>query len=146
MRYQSLEINYHTAPNNKSTALPILQKLISIMVCLLGRAEYRDLGSASLAAARPPGPWRQYPSSPEGWGVKTQSLLASMPCSHRSHMIVLVTRWRPVLYFPDTEFHTFFSGQVPISSDIHVVQTFPDMSGARPSCRSWPDCSLRPFP
>ena len=40
MRYQSWEINYHTAPNNKSTALPILQKLISIMVCLLGRAEY----------------------------------------------------------------------------------------------------------
>ena len=27
MRYQSLEINYHTAPNNKSTALPILQKI-----------------------------------------------------------------------------------------------------------------------
>ena len=38
------------------------------------------------------------------------------------------------------------SGQVPISSDIHVVRTFPDMSGARLSCRSWPDCSLRPFP
>ena len=53
--------------------------------------------------------------------------------------------WRPVLYFPGTEFHTFFSGHVPISSDIHVVRTFPDMSGARPSCRSWPDCSLRPF-
>ena len=36
---------------------------------------YRDMGSASLAAARPaarpPGPWRQYPSNPEGWGVKT---------------------------------------------------------------------------
>ena len=38
---------------------------------------YKDMGSASLAAARPtacppapPGPWRQYPSSPEGWGVK----------------------------------------------------------------------------
>ena len=31
MRYQSWEINYHTAPNNKSTALPILQKLISII-------------------------------------------------------------------------------------------------------------------
>ena len=30
MGYQSLEINYHTAPNNKSTALPISQKLISI--------------------------------------------------------------------------------------------------------------------
>ena len=31
---------------------------------------YRDMGAASLAAARqtarPPGPWRQYPSSPEG--------------------------------------------------------------------------------
>ena len=57
-----------------------------------------------------------------------------------------ISRWRLVLYFPDTEFHTFFSGQVPISSDIHVVRTFPDMSGARLSCRSWPDCSLRPFP
>ena len=35
---------------------------------------YRDMGSASLAAAqppaRPPGLWRQYPSSPEGWGLK----------------------------------------------------------------------------
>ena len=35
---------------------------------------YRDMGSASLAAAHPvspsPGPWRQYPSSPESWGVK----------------------------------------------------------------------------
>ena len=35
-------------------------------------------GSASLAAARPatrpPGPWRQYPSSPEGWGVKMVTL------------------------------------------------------------------------
>ena len=33
------------------------------------------MGSTSLAAARPtarpPGPWRQYPSSPEGWGVKS---------------------------------------------------------------------------
>ena len=27
---------------------------------------YRDMGSASLAAARPPEPWRQYPSSPKG--------------------------------------------------------------------------------
>ena len=36
---------------------------------------YRDMGSTSLAAARqaarPPGLWRQYPSSPEGWGVKS---------------------------------------------------------------------------
>ena len=42
MRFQSLEINYHTAPNNKSTALPILQKLISMLVCLLGRAEFEN--------------------------------------------------------------------------------------------------------
>ena len=31
---------------------------------------YRDMGSASLAAARPAEPWRQYPSSPKGWKVK----------------------------------------------------------------------------
>ena len=35
---------------------------------------YRDMGSASLAVARPAGhppePWRQDPSSPKGWGVK----------------------------------------------------------------------------
>ena len=31
---------------------------------------YRDMGSASLAAAHPPEPWRQYPSSPKGWRVK----------------------------------------------------------------------------
>ena len=52
---------------------------------------YRDMGSASLAAARPtarpparqsarpparpPGPWRQYPSSPEGWGVKSHTYI-----------------------------------------------------------------------
>ena len=34
---------------------------------------YKDMGSASLAAARPtarpPRPWQQYPSRPEGWGV-----------------------------------------------------------------------------
>ena len=28
--------------------------------------------------ARPPGPWRQYPSSPEGWGVKSD-LFTTMP-------------------------------------------------------------------
>ena len=30
---------------------------------------YRDMGSTSLAAAHPSGPWWQYPSSPEGWEV-----------------------------------------------------------------------------
>ena len=58
---------------------------------------YRDMGSASLAAAHPPGPWRQYPSSPEGWGVKTvtnhihdchmmniQSMIANTRNGHRS--------------------------------------------------------------
>ena len=46
---------------------------------------YRDMGSASLAAARPaarpPGPWRQYPSSPEGWGVKRIHLMQSIDTS-----------------------------------------------------------------
>ena len=32
---------------------------------------FRDMGSLSLAAARPTEPWGQHPSSPEGWGVKT---------------------------------------------------------------------------
>ena len=61
---------------------------------------YRDMGSASLAAARPtdrpparpparppvrpparpPGPWRQYPSSPEGWGVKMRLKMSSANC------------------------------------------------------------------
>ena len=40
-RYRSLEINYHTARNNERTSLPILQKIISVPLCLLGRAEYR---------------------------------------------------------------------------------------------------------
>ena len=35
---------------------------------------YRDMGSSNLAAdrptARPSEPWQQYPSSPDGWGVK----------------------------------------------------------------------------
>ena len=39
---------------------------------------YRDMGSASLAAARPPGTWRQYPSSPEGWWVKTGLRLSNL--------------------------------------------------------------------
>ena len=57
---------------------------------------YRDMGSASLAAARPtarppvrpparpPGPWRQYPSSLEGWGVKN-SLQNVFTYSHSAH-------------------------------------------------------------
>ena len=67
------------------------------------------------------------------------NLLSALDCRNG------VIRWRLVLYFPDTEFHTFFSGQVPISSDIHVVRTFPDMSGARLSCRSWPIAHLGHF-
>ena len=47
---------------------------------------YRDMGSASLAAARPaahpPGPWRQYPSSPEGWGVKRKTWCSHTRCYH----------------------------------------------------------------
>ena len=44
----------------------------------------------------------------------------------------MINRWRPVPYFPDIVLHAFFS----------IVLTFPDMSGARACCRSWPDCSL----
>ena len=42
MKYQSLEINYHIAPNNKSTVLPILEKItwkLTKMIefaCILG--------------------------------------------------------------------------------------------------------------
>ena len=64
---------------------------------------YRDMGSASLAAARPaarpparpPGPWRQYPSSPEGWGVKRQWLTNTRLLSHSSLnqcRVILFTR------------------------------------------------------
>ena len=50
---------------------------------------YRDMGSASLAAARPaarppahpPGPWRQYPSSPKGWGVKSVDFTPVLDCN-----------------------------------------------------------------
>ena len=38
-RYRSLEMNYHTAPDNERTTWPILQKIISAPLCLLGRAE-----------------------------------------------------------------------------------------------------------
>ena len=37
--YQSSETNYRTAPNNERTALPILQKIISVPLRLLGSAE-----------------------------------------------------------------------------------------------------------
>ena len=41
-------------------------------------SSYRDMGSTSLAAVRPPthppGSWLQYPSSPEGWGLKKMAL------------------------------------------------------------------------
>ena len=40
---------------------------------------YRDMGSASLAAARPPEPWQQYPSSPKGWGIKSSQIFCLMP-------------------------------------------------------------------
>ena len=36
----------------------------------LGMEKYRNMGSASLAATLPAGPWRKHPSSLEGCGVK----------------------------------------------------------------------------
>ena len=44
-RYQSLEINYHTTPNNERTALPILKKIINALLYLSGRAEYINMES-----------------------------------------------------------------------------------------------------
>ena len=44
---------------------------------------YRDMGSVSLAAARPPEPWRQYPSSPKGWGVKFRNNLSNRCTCHK---------------------------------------------------------------
>ena len=62
---------------------------------------YRDMGSASLAAARPaarpPEPWRQYPSSPKGWGVKSTklTLLVMKPdYSVRTRRISLLMPWK----------------------------------------------------
>ena len=62
---------------------------------------YRDMSSGSLAAARPPKPWRQYPSSPETYivtpvyqgdviTVKKIHLKMSAECLHQknwSHLI-----------------------------------------------------------
>ena len=59
---------------------------------------YRDMGSASLAAARPaarpPEPWRQYPSSPKGWGVKTKTVYGYL------------SFWIPVYIFKTLWFQT----------------------------------------
>ena len=51
----------------------------------------RDMGatsSGSRAPARPPGPWRQYSSSPEGWGVKSPGAqpFARASDGHRTNM------------------------------------------------------------
>ena len=66
---------------------------------------YRDMGSASLAAARPaahpparpPGPWRQYPSSPEGWGVKNQNIVnktyTALQLNKLKQSTLLVLKW-----------------------------------------------------
>ena len=57
---------------------------------------YRDMAAARPAAhppARPPGPWRQYPSSPEGWGVKTDKPHAFFsPMLSRYAIVQNVTR------------------------------------------------------
>ena len=45
-----------------------------------------DMSSSNLAAARSPGPWRQYPSSTEGWGVKTDCIT--------SHVLHIKSRYQ----------------------------------------------------
>ena len=84
------------------------------------------------------------------WGMKY--ILKQWPSMNklRTNQLLPVTwsqgaigRWRPVSYYPDIEFCTFFSGHAPISSDLHIVWTFSDIWGAWVCCRSWPDCSIR---
>ena len=70
---------------------------------------YRDMGSASLAAARPaarppthpparpPGPWRQYPSSPEGWGVKMQPLITCYRLSSWALLVKMLSHRTPLM-------------------------------------------------
>ena len=59
---------------------------------------YRDMGSASLAAARPtahpPGPWRQYPSSPEGWGVKSTYITQNMTKKYSVPLDKVPSNWQ----------------------------------------------------
>ena len=44
--------------------------------------------------ARPPGPWRQYPSNPEGWGVKIK-------CTHIFGIWVTLRKWAFCSYPPE---------------------------------------------
>ena len=66
---------------------------------------YRDMGSASLAAARPPGPWRQYPSSPEGWGVKNETHKRNYDFHYIQEMLLLCLKIS-IMFF-ESFFFTF---------------------------------------
>ena len=82
---------------------------------------YRDMGSASVAAARPtarpparpPGPWRQYPSSPEGWGVKThfESVLwlHYIMIIEITKLTVFIKMWSNALIFCITTYNNTYS-------------------------------------
>ena len=67
---------------------------------------YRYMGSTSLAAdrltARLPEPWRQYPSSPEGWGVKTV-------CSNKTYFVEIIY----FCHFENTMYKKRFFGKSP---------------------------------
>ena len=60
---------------------------------------YRDMGSASLAATRPAGLWRQYPSSPEGWGVKNRVPYRSVWSIRYVYRYILIDIWYIIWYF-----------------------------------------------
>ena len=61
--------------------------------------------------------------------VHNSRLLVPVSVGGRSHIF-----WTHLPYL--------FYGQVSISSHLHVVWTFPEMSVARACCRRWLDCSL----
>ena len=109
--------------------------------------------------------WRKYVSSQHGlvlyWQVISHHQLLINACIITTTGIdadaskgETLLGYLTAIWFNQVEAVPIFSGRwipylfflVPISSDIHVVQTFLDMSGARRSCWSWPDCSLWPFP
>ena len=96
---------------------------------------YKDMGSASLAATRPPELWRQYPSSPEGWGLK-------IIISYQKRLRLKVSYWkmmkdlqlRVCIWGKMIEIHTLW-GQVTI---IHPAWGNADIIVWHQSCRiSW---------
>ena len=80
---------------------------------------YRDMGSASLAAARPPGPWRQYPSSPEDWGVKSHEFsMWFQQCSTLCHVSIV---WIQIQEYINGFINTHYGQMVYLGTCSHML-------------------------